>query len=1044
MGVRRVDKSTGEVSKAFSNVPRVFAGDVTYLYSFITTSTAFTFQATSIATGEVIGLGIQPQTTPGQFLARHTEGGEDFLYVLGDDNVVRKIGMTDGRVTIFAGVPTDPDPSATGGWQDGVGTTAEFNLPWSAWADANNLYVVEIGNNTLRQINFSTAAVTTIAGEPAIQGADDGDSPTARFMSPQNLWGDGNYLFVSDSGGIRRVRISDGQVRTIAGIPVFPAPNPQSFLVPASVDGVGATARFNQPRGIWGDGQNLYVADRLSVVIRKIDIATATVTTIAGTINMPGIADGSGNQAQFQRPTGLWGDGTYLYITDASAIRRLAITSGAVTTIAGVGNATGTTDGIGASARFLALSGIWGDGANLYVTDSQTIRKVNLATGLVTTLAGSPSTPSVPSPQSVDGTGPAAQFAFPTGISGDGTFLYVTDGNLIRRVRISDGATTTIAGRAGISGADDQPNLAATFNNPSGIWTDGVDLYVADSSNYAIRRLSASRTGTEPFLVSVTPAQALPGTTTTFAIAGTNFAQGQTTIAVNGPGTQVVNFNVTSTTSASVTVQIAAATTPGARTLRVRQAGGTSNPLSFEVGTVPDFTSTPFSINGNGAFSAVTPAQPGATTVGYVRIVAAPGNSAPSGMAIFDSRQDGVLVSEAAVPATATISAGRLSVDCTGSTETGLAILNPNDVPVRLTYTLIGTDGRILDSGSGINISPGQQVSGFIGSSLPLDCGLGQGTATLNTSSPVAVIALRGFVNERSEFLMSTLPVTDLSQATNRPVVFPHLVDGAGWASRVILTNPTDQPLTGQLQFIDPTGAPLSLLVNGQAGSTVDYSIPADGSQIFLTGDASSVVQTGWIRVVASGTSYPSGNLVFSYTDGPIVISEAAVVAATSSTAFRLFTQEDTGIRTGFAVTNPSTAPASITYTLTDLNGVTVAQTSSILGPNTQRSLFVDQLFNVNLQTPFRGVLRISSAGSAINVIGLQIRINERGEFLMSTSQPIGENAPPNPSQLFFPHFAVSGGFTTQFVLFPDVNAAVSGSLQFFLQNGESFNLPVN
>jgi hypothetical protein len=62
----------------------------------------------------------------------------------------------------------------------------------------------------------------------------------------------------------------------------------------------------------------------------------------------------------------------------------------------------------------------------------------------------------------------------------------------------------------------------------------------------------------------------------------------------------------------------------------------------------------------------------------------------------------------------------------------------------------------------------------------------------------------------------------------------------------------------------------------------------------------------------------------------------------------------------------------------------------------------------------------------------------------MSTSQPIDENAPTHPSQLFFPHFAVSGGFTTQFILFPDVNAAVSGSLQFFLQTGGSFNLPIN
>ncbi|PYS07352.1 MAG: hypothetical protein DMG17_30850, partial [Acidobacteria bacterium] len=63
----------------------------------------------------------------------------------------------------------------------------------------------------------STAEVTTVAGEPALPGSDDGPGVMARFSSPQSVWGDGNYLYVADYSAIRRLRISDGEVSTLAG-----------------------------------------------------------------------------------------------------------------------------------------------------------------------------------------------------------------------------------------------------------------------------------------------------------------------------------------------------------------------------------------------------------------------------------------------------------------------------------------------------------------------------------------------------------------------------------------------------------------------------------------------------------------------------------------------------------------------------------------------------------------------------------------------------------------------------------------------------------
>ena len=69
-----------------------------------------------------------------------------------------------------------------------------------------------------------------------------------------------------------------------------------------------------------------------------------------------------------------------------------------------------------------------------------------------------------------------------------------------------------------------------------------------------------------------------------------------------------------------------------------------------------------------------------------------------------------------------------------------------------------------------------------------------------------AVIALRGLTNERSEFLITTLPVAELSAAMGRTVVFPHFADGGGWTTQLILVNPTDSTLTGTFYYYVQSG----------------------------------------------------------------------------------------------------------------------------------------------------------------------------------------------------------------------------------------------
>lgn len=218
---------------------------------------------------------------------------------------------------------------------------------------------------------------------------------------------------------------------------------------------------------------------------------TGEVATFAGIAGTYGSADGTGTDAEFYQPYGITTDGTNLFVTDRrnNTIRKIVIATGEVTTLAGSPGLWGTTDGTGTDARFAEPTGITTDGTNLYVSDkgSDSIRKVVIATGEVSTLAGGTN-------GSLDGTGTAAQFDEPYGITTDGMNLYVADSqnNTIRKIVISTGVVTTLAGDASDTwpyGSDDGMGTAALFYEPRGITTDGTNLYVADSMNNTIRRI---------------------------------------------------------------------------------------------------------------------------------------------------------------------------------------------------------------------------------------------------------------------------------------------------------------------------------------------------------------------------------------------------------------------------------------------------------------------------------------------------------------------------------------------------------------------------
>jgi len=257
-----------------------------------------------------------------------------------------------------------------------------------------------------------------------------------------------------------------------------------------SIDGIGPTAQFYLPYGITTDGTNLYIADTYNNTIRKVVIATGAVTTLAGTAGITGSTDATGDAASFNLPGDVTTDGTNLYVADSGnrTIRKVVVATGAVTTLAGTAGMQGSTDATGAKARFVLPIGITTDGVNLYIADdgNNTIRKVVIATGAVTTLAGTAGITG-----STDATGHAASFSSPQAVTTDGTNLYIADsGNdTIRELVIATGKVTTLAGTAGVFGSTDAVGPAASFSSPEGITTDGARLYVCDSSSDTIRSI---------------------------------------------------------------------------------------------------------------------------------------------------------------------------------------------------------------------------------------------------------------------------------------------------------------------------------------------------------------------------------------------------------------------------------------------------------------------------------------------------------------------------------------------------------------------------
>jgi len=428
------------------------------------------------------------------------------LYVA-DDNAVRKI-TPGGVVSTLVGSPR------TCGDQAGVGTAAQLCYPSSVAVDVTGKVYVVDGSPNIWVID-PTGAMTLAASAPfgecpsglavivSVVYVSDGCHGVIGIVSSGQLGGTAlatpnnpvaiafdasQNLYIANNTVVQELPFDAHTVTTLAG----------TVGAPGSADGTGAAARFGcSQQGIGfsyaQSGANgaagiattpvgvSYVTDYCNNEIRVVT-AAGLVTTLAGSTNLPGAANGTGAAAQFWGPAGIVADPSgNLYVADyLNALVRKVTPAGEVSTYAGQTPHAGSADGPALQAGFRYPFGITIDSTgNLYVADTNndTIRKITPA-GTVSTLAGSPTMVGA-----TDGTGSAARFANPEGIAVDSKGnLFVADtlNQTIREVSPS-GVVTTVAGLAGTIGSADGGPGTAVFNYPAGVAIDASDnLYVGD------------------------------------------------------------------------------------------------------------------------------------------------------------------------------------------------------------------------------------------------------------------------------------------------------------------------------------------------------------------------------------------------------------------------------------------------------------------------------------------------------------------------------------------------------------------------------------
>ncbi len=396
------------------------------------------------------------------------------------------VGSRSGTIATIAG---SGEPGYAG--DNASAVEACLNEPKSlALSGSTTLYIADAENHVVRKVDLASGLITTVAGRPEQDSGAGGQADVRVPAENEDPFADPpagkaeKFVQLSDVSGTVRYVVGTGKSGRFGGD-----------------GGPAAQATLSFPGAVAVDRQgHLYIADTMNHRVRKVDAATGVISTIAGTGQHRCSGDGGpATAAALNEPAALAVDDRgSLYIADQSnnRVRKVNLSTGIITTVAGTGETGYTGDGMpAAEAGLSGPSGLaLGPDGELYIADtfSGRIRRVDPATGVISTVAG-------------DGgeyrfSGLPNEFSTslsrPYGIALDGAgnlLITDSDSHLIRRWDRRKKIITRLAGsgQARFEGDGGDP-LAGSLNYPFGVLVDGAgNVYIADTFNHRVRLIKS-------------------------------------------------------------------------------------------------------------------------------------------------------------------------------------------------------------------------------------------------------------------------------------------------------------------------------------------------------------------------------------------------------------------------------------------------------------------------------------------------------------------------------------------------------------------------
>jgi hypothetical protein len=416
-------------------------------------------------------------------------------------NVVREVNHANGLITTIAG------NGGTGYTGDGgAATAAELNSPEGVAVDSvGDVFVADENNYAIREVSAGTHDISTVAGPGPVAYDYNGNrilATAADLTTPSwvavDTVGD---LYIADSGNnlIREVNHASQLIATVAG-------DDFALTYPYSDGGPATESLLSYPADVATDSAgDVFIADTGDNAIREVNHSTGVISTVAGngTAGFQG-DNGPATAAELYAPQGITidSDGD-LFIADTGNHCIREVSSGVITTYAGVGGFGGYSNGVATNSYMGEPQALALDAAgDLFIAESgRRIREVSEVNN-VEYLSSPVNTSGTSGYFGDNGDASAAELQVPGGVTVDSAgdiFIADSQNNAIREVRystnnIATNTITTVAGNgtAGYTGNGSKAT-AAELDDPLGIAVDSAgDIFIADTKNHVIREVNAA------------------------------------------------------------------------------------------------------------------------------------------------------------------------------------------------------------------------------------------------------------------------------------------------------------------------------------------------------------------------------------------------------------------------------------------------------------------------------------------------------------------------------------------------------------------------